>query len=59
MAVDWQRVGTQYDRWVEHARQKLADAETTSPTLMWILVGVIVVGTAVTVLLKKATGEPT
>jgi len=59
MPVDWGQVGREYDRWVEHVRLRLAGKAESSPTLMWILVIVIVVGTVGAIVLKKATGEPT
>jgi len=53
MQVNWDRVGREWDRWVEHTRLKIeaAGAEETQSTLTWLLVGLI--------LLKRATGEPT
>jgi len=58
MAVDWDTVGKEYDKWVEHVRRKLGDAETSSPTLLWILAVVVVVAVGVGILLKRATSDP-
>jgi iron(III) transport system substrate-binding protein len=58
MPIDWGRVGKEYDRWVEHTRQKLSAAETSAPTLYWILGAVVIVALAAAVFLKRATGEP-
>ncbi|MHC4550623.1 MAG: extracellular solute-binding protein [Planctomycetota bacterium] len=59
MVVDWERVGREYDQWVEHVRAKLAAAEKTSGTLLWIVAVVVVVAVAGVIVLKRATGEPT
>ena len=57
MRVNWDRVGSEYDKWVGHVRAKLAGAEESSPLLLWIVAVVVVVAAAVVILLKKATGE--
>ncbi|MEM8882471.1 MAG: extracellular solute-binding protein [Planctomycetota bacterium] len=61
MPVDWERVGREWDRWVDHTRAKLdaAGADEAESTLSWLLVGVGVVILIGVVLLKRATGEPT
>ncbi len=58
MAVDWDTVGKEYDKWVEHVRRKLGAAETSSPTLLWILAVVVVVAVGAGVLLKRAASDP-
>jgi len=60
MPANWERIGREWERWVEHTRLKLqsAGAEEAQSTLTWLLVGV---GAAVllgVIILKRATGEP-
>jgi iron(III) transport system substrate-binding protein len=57
MKLDWDKVGAEYDKWVEHVRVKLSEAETSAPVLYWIIAAVVVVALAVIVVLKRATGE--
>jgi iron(III) transport system substrate-binding protein len=61
MPADWDRVGAEWDRWVEHCRAKLsaAGADETESTLTWILVAVGIVVLIGVIVLKRATGEPT
>jgi len=61
MPTNWERIGREWDRWVEHLRKKLetAGAEQTQSTLTWLLVGIGVVVLLGVVFLKRATGEPT
>lgn len=58
MALDWDRVGREWDKWVAHVRAKLVSQEEASGTLIWVIAGVALVVVAVGVLLKRATGEP-
>jgi iron(III) transport system substrate-binding protein len=60
MTVDWERVGREWDQWVDHARAKIdvAGADEAESTLTWIIVAV---GAAVLIgvlALKRATSEP-
>jgi len=59
MHVDWDQVGKEYDTWVEHVRQKLAESgSSASYTLALIVAVVVVVAVVIVVVLKRATGEP-
>ncbi|MHC4407507.1 MAG: extracellular solute-binding protein [Planctomycetota bacterium] len=61
MPANWERIGREWDRWVDHTRVKLesAGAEETESTLTWLLVGIGVVVLLGVLMLKRATGEPT
>ncbi|MGH7161962.1 MAG: extracellular solute-binding protein [Planctomycetota bacterium] len=59
MRVDFEAVGEGHDRWVQHVRAKLAASQRSTPTLLWILVGVVVAGGVGFALLKRVTEEPT
>ena len=60
MPANWERIGREWDRWVDHCRIKLesAGAEETESALTWILVGVGALVLLGVLLLKRATGEP-
>ena len=60
MDADWDRVGLEYDKWVDHVRAKFeASADpAASKTLLWIVAAVVVVAIAGIVILRRATGEP-
>jgi len=61
MQADWERVGREWDQWVDHTRARIdaAGAEQAESTLTWILVAVGVVVLLAVIFLKRATSEPT
>jgi iron(III) transport system substrate-binding protein len=58
MVVDWDTVGREYDRWVEHVRQELAKKAESGGTLAWIIGGVVIVGALLVLLLKRVMRAP-
>ena len=59
MAVDWDRVGREYDRWVPHLKARLEQAHPGASGRLLLILGVVaVLGLAGVVLLKRTTGEP-
>ena len=59
MALEWDRVGKEYDQWVARAIGRLDAVAQPATTLYWILGGVVVAALILVVALKRATGEPT
>ena len=61
MTVEWDRVGREWDQWVDHTRARIdaAGAEQAESTLTWILIGVGAVVLIAVIALKRATAEPT
>lgn len=57
MAVDFNRVGKEFDARVERVRQRLERASRPATTLVWILGGAAVVALALVFFLKRATAE--
>jgi len=57
--VDFESAGSEYDRWVQHVREKIGAGQRSAPTLFWILAGVVALGAIGFALLKRATSEPT
>jgi iron(III) transport system substrate-binding protein len=59
MAVDWGRVGREWDQWVGHVKAKFAKAsEGKGSTVGWIVVAVVVAAAAVVALLRRLTATP-
>jgi iron(III) transport system substrate-binding protein len=60
MAVDWGRVGREWQKWVDHVKAKLtaAAAEEGSQVLVWIVGGVVAVAAGVIVALRRMTATP-
>ena len=60
MTADWDRVGLEYDKWVDHVRAKFEASADPAATfsLLWIVAAVVVVAVAGIFLLRRATGEP-
>lgn len=62
MAVDWGRVGREWDKWVGHVQAKFARASDEGgegSVLAWIVTGVVVVAVGVVVLLRRMTATGT
>ena len=59
----WDRAGKEWDKWVDHLRDKFAQSAKDDPeaisTLHWILGSVLVLAVAAYMFLKGSTAEPT
>lgn len=61
MAVDWNRVGREWDRWVGRVKSKFAVAaadDGEGSKLAWIVAAVVVVAVAIVAALRRLTSSP-
>ena len=58
MAVDWNRVGGEWDKWVGHVKAKLAAESGGESSKLYLIVGGVVVVAAVVVLALRRMTAP-